>query len=134
MRGKRGNSLIVARASYRSRFTSLLLIRLGMKSTSSLASRLSGYSVDGGKHFVKDLSLFQSASVDGPLLHILAVPDPLPVRYAAQHSEWIKGLAPRDNCCSALLQNLVVNYGKTQCLEIASRGKCRCSLSSSTNC
>ena len=37
-----------------------------MKST-SLASRLSGYSVDGRKRFVKDLSHFQSASVDGPL-------------------------------------------------------------------
>ena len=47
-------------------FRSHLLIRLGMKST-SLASRLSGYSVDGRKRFVKDLSHFQSASVDGPL-------------------------------------------------------------------
>ena len=72
MRVKRGNSLIVERASYRSRFTSLrshLLIRLGMKST-SLASRISGYSVDRQKRFVKDLSRFQSASVDGPLVFI----------------------------------------------------------------
>ena len=38
-----------------------------MKST-SLASRLSGYSVDGRKCFVKDLSHFKSASVDRPLL------------------------------------------------------------------
>ena len=70
MRGKRGHSLIAARTSYRSRFASLrshLLIRLGMKPT-SLASRLSGYSVDGRKRFVKDLSRFQSASVDGPLV------------------------------------------------------------------
>ena len=37
-----------------------------MKST-SLASQLSGYSVDGKKRFVKDLSRFKSASVDRPL-------------------------------------------------------------------
>ena len=43
-----------------------------MKST-SLASRLSGYSVDGRKHFVKDRSHFQSASVDGPLLESIII-------------------------------------------------------------
>ena len=37
-------------------------------------------------------------------------------------------------CCSALLQNLVMNSEETQCLEEISRGKCRCSLSSSSNC
>ena len=41
-----------------------------MKPT-SLASRLSGYSVDGRKRFVKDLSRFQSASVDGPLVYVV---------------------------------------------------------------
>ena len=70
-----GHSLTVARASYRSHFASLrshLLIWLGMKST-SLASRLSGYSVDGQKHYVKDLSRFQSASVDGPLIKFIKI-------------------------------------------------------------
>ena len=39
------------------------------------------------------------------------------------------------HCCSALLQNLVGSSGETQCLEwTTSRGKCRCSLSSSSNC
>ena len=36
--------------------------------------------------------------------------------------------------CSALLQNLVRKSEETQCLEEISRGKCRCSLSSSSNC
>ena len=75
MHGKRATSLIVARASYLSRFASLqshVLIRLGIKST-SLANLLSGCCVDGRKHFVKDLSRFQSASVDGPLGQVIAV-------------------------------------------------------------
>ena len=38
------------------------------------------------------------------------------------------------HCCSALLQNLAGNSKETHCLEETSRGKCRCSLSSSSNC
>ena len=45
--------------------------------------------------------------------------------------------APLENspsCCSSLLQNLVKNSEETQCLQEISRGKCRCSLSSSSSC
>ena len=57
------------------------------------------------------------------------IPDPFP------SSAFGKGSATPDYvCCSALLQNLVRNSEETQCLEEISRGKCQCSLSSSSNC
>ena len=54
-------------------------------------------------------------------------PDPLPSRE-------LETIILQIQCCSAILQNLVGNSEETQCLEEISRGKCRCSLSSSSNC
>ena len=52
--------------------------------------------------------------------------------YRAAPLETIKVLVLVLHCCSALLQNLVGNSEETH-LEETSRGKCRCSLSSSSN-
>ena len=55
-------------------------------------------------------------------------------KHAHAQSHYWAVKSEQNHCCSALLQNLVRNSEETQCLEEISRGKCRCSLSSSSNC